>query len=308
MRLLVVGGTGFIGTRLVQLAIAREVPVAVVAPPTTAMLSGASYFAGDAVTAVPAAIEAFRPMAIVWAAGHNPAGDGLASAAQADVAGSISVNAGAFSALLVSAARAGVTRIVNCGSTVVYGPASDYPVERVDESAMLAPRGAYGLTKLMAEAAVDWGNRALGLDVVTLRLPLVAGPGRWYGGAIAAMHRMIEAATVSGTARESVPGAAFDMIHSDDAAEVLLALARRAGGPTIFNLAGFTTTYGQIVSTLKRLSPRAAIAIDEVGGPAAFPLVDDQRLRQHLDWHPARDLTQLLEGSMHEARTRKKAS
>lgn len=308
MRLLVVGGTGFIGSRLVQLANAHEIPVAVVAPPSAVIPSGVSYFAGDAVTAAPAAIEAFRPTAIVWAAGHNPMGDGLASAAQADITGSISVNAGAFSALLVFAARAGVTRVVNCGSTVVYGPASDYPVERVDETAMPAPRGAYGLTKLMAEAAADWGNRALGLDVVTLRLPLVAGPGRWYGGAIAAMHRLIEAAAASGTARESVPGADFDMIHSDDAAEVLLALAQREGGPSVFNLAGFTTSYGQIVSTLKRLAPRAAIAIDEVVGPAAFPLVDDQRLRQYLDWHPTRDLTPLLEGSIHEARTRKKAS
>jgi UDP-glucose 4-epimerase len=304
MRLLVVGGTGFVGGRLVGLSVERDIPVAVVAPAPGASPPGVAFFAGDGVVS---ALETFRPTVIVWAAGHNPVGDGLARAAEADLARSVGVNAGEFAALLVSAARLGITRIVQCGSTVVYGPASDYSDERVDETARPAPRGAYGLTKLMAESAAEWGNRALGLDAVTLRLPLVAGPGRWYGGAIAAMHRMIEAAASGGATRETVPGAAFDMVHGDDAAEVLLRLAQGAGGPSLLNLAGFTTRYREVAETLCRLAPSVRIAIDELAGPSAFPLVDDRRLREHLNWRPARDLSELLEGAMREARARRKA-
>ena len=59
------------------------------------------------------------------------------------------------------------------------------------EAAPPAPRTAYGLTKLMAEQAGQWSVDALGLDVVTLRLPLTlaisscwrfSGSARWGAG------------------------------------------------------------------------------------------------------------------------------
>lgn len=186
-RLLIIGGGGFVGSRVLRAAVARGIACASFGPAGCDLAADLAIarFTGDAEEsgALAAALAAFRPDAVIWAAGYNPTGDGLARTAEADMARAVAVNAGAFAATLAACAASGVARVVQCGSTVIYGPASDYPATRVDEAAPPAPRTAYGLTKLMAEQAAQWAVDALGLDVVTLRLPLVFGPGRWYAGA-----------------------------------------------------------------------------------------------------------------------------
>jgi nucleoside-diphosphate-sugar epimerase len=299
-RLLVIGGGGFVGSRVLRAAVAQGIACASFGPAGHDLAAdlAVTRFAGDAQdgNALSSALAAFRPEAVVWAAGHNPVGDGLARTAEADVARAVAVNAGAFAATLAACAAAGVARVVQCGSTVVYGPASDYRATRVDEAAPPAPRSAYGLTKLMAEQAALWAVDALGLDVVTLRLPLVFGPGRWYAGAAASYARMLRA-TVDGTAlEEEVSPASFDLVHGDDAAAALLLLAARRGPPRVLNMAGLTTSLPGIAAAL---SPRVRAAI--VPAAAAFPLVDDGALRA-LGWAPRRGLADILDDTLADMR------
>jgi nucleoside-diphosphate-sugar epimerase len=189
-----------------------------------------------------------------------------------------------------------VARVVQCGSTVIFGPASTYGAIRVNETARPAPRTAYGLTKLMAEQAGQWAVDALSLDVVTLRLPLVLGPGRWYAGAAGAHARMLRA-TVDGTdLREEVSPVAFDVVHGDDAAAALLMLAARRGPPRVLNMAGLTTSLPGIAAAL---SPKVRAVV--VAAPAAFPLVDDGALRA-LGWAPRRGLADILDDTLAEMR------
>jgi UDP-glucose 4-epimerase len=307
-RLLVIGGGGFLGSRVLRAALARRIACASVGPPGRDLAADLAIarFVGEDRGAVAAALAAFRPDAVIWAAGHNPDGDGLARTAEADVARAVAVNAGAFAAALAACAAAGVARVVQCGSTVVYGPPSDYfasddPASddgppRVDEAATPAPRTAYGLTKLMAEQAAHWSVTALGLDVVTLRLPLVLGPGRWYAGAAGSHARMLRAAADGVALREEVSPAAFDVVHGDDAAAALLLLAARRGPPRLLNMAGLTTSLPAIAAAL---SPR--IETVALPAPAAFPLVDDGALRA-LGWAPARSLGDILDDTLAEMR------
>ncbi|MGG5811233.1 NAD-dependent epimerase/dehydratase family protein [Falsiroseomonas sp. CW058] len=299
-RLLVVGGGGFVGSRVLRAAAARGIACASFGPAGRDLAAGLGIarFEGGAEDrgALDAALSAFRPDAVVWAAGHNPGGDGLAQTAQLDLARAVAVNAGAFAALLGACAAAGVARVVQCGSTVVYGPASLYAAPRVGEDAPPAPRTAYGLTKLMAEQAAAWAEVALGLDVVTLRLPLVFGPGRWYAGAAGAYARMLRAAASGAALREEVPDAAFDVVHGDDAAEAILLLAALRGPPRVLNMAGLTTSLPAIAAAL---SPR--IEAVPRPAPAAFPLVDEARLRA-LGWAPGRGLARILDDTLAEAR------
>lgn len=299
-RLLVIGGGGFLGSRVLRAAVARGIAAASFGPPGRDLSAGLDIarFVGmcEDGGALAGALAAFRPDAVIWAAGHNPSGEGLARTAEADVARAVAVNAGTFAATLAAAAGAGVARIVACGSTVVYGPAADYPAVRVAEDAPPRPRTAYGLTKLMAEQAAEWGVTALGLDVVTLRLPLVLGPGRWYAGAAGAYARMLRAAAEGSPLREEVSPAAFDAVHGDDAALALLRLADRRGGPRVLNIAGLTTSLPGIAAAL---SPR--IEAVPVAAPAPFPLVDDSALRG-LGWAPTRGLADILDDTLSEMR------
>ena len=299
-RLLVIGGGGFLGSRVLRAAVAQGIACASFGPAGRDLAADLAIarFAGDAEEsgALAAALAAFRPEAVIWAAGYNPTGDGLARTAEADVARAVAVNAGAFAATLAACAASGVARVVQCGSTVIYGPASDYGATRVDEAAPPAPRTAYGLTKLMAEQAAQWAVDALSLDVVTLRLPLVFGPGRWYAGAAGSYARMLRA-TVDGAAlHEQVSPAHFDVVHGDDAAAALLLLAARRGPPRVLNMAGLTTSLPKIAAAL---SPKLqAVAMS---APAAFPLVDDGALRA-LGWAPRRDLADILHDTLAEMR------
>ena len=299
-RLLVIGGGGFVGSRVLRAAVAQGIACASFGPAGRDLAAGQAItrFIGDAEEsgALAAALAAFRPSAVVWAAGYNPTGDGLARTAQADVARAVAVNAGAFAATLAACGQAGVTRVVQCGSTVIYGPAADYAATRVDESAPPAPRTAYGLTKLMAEQAGQWAVDALGLDVVTLRLPLVFGPGRWYAGAAGAYARMLRA-TVDGTElHEDVSSVPFDVVHGDDAAAAILMLAARRGPPRVLNMAGLTTSLPEIAAAL---SPKLRVV--GVPAPAAFPLVEDATLRA-LGWRPQRSLRDILDDTLAEMR------
>ncbi|WP_291295458.1 NAD(P)-dependent oxidoreductase [Elioraea sp.] len=299
-RLLVIGGGGFLGSRVLRAAVARGMACASFGPAGRDLAAGLAItrFAGEGQEggALAAALVAFRPDAVIWAAGHNPTGDGLARTAEADVARAAAVNAGAFAATLAACAAAGIARVVQCGSTVVYGPATDYGAARVDEAAPPAPRTAYGLTKLMAEQAAQWGAAALGLDVVTLRLPLVLGPGRWYAGAAGSYARMLRAAADGRALREEVSPAAFDAVHGDDAAAALLLLAGLRGPPRVLNMAGLTTSLPAIAATLSPLIEAVPLPV-----PAAFPLVDDSALRG-LGWAPARSLADILTDTLADMR------
>jgi UDP-glucose 4-epimerase len=299
-RLLVIGGGGFLGSRVLRAAVARGIACASFGPPGRDLAADLALtrFVGDGQESAPldAALTTFRPDAVIWAAGYNPTGDGLARTAEADVARAAAVNAGAFAATLSACAAAGVARVVQCGSTVIYGPASAYPAARVDEAAPPAPRTAYGLTKLMAEQAAQWGVAAHGLDVVTLRLPLVLGPGRWYAGAAGSYARMLRAAADGAALREEVSPVAFDAVHGDDAADALLLLAARRGPPRMLNMAGVTTSLPAIAAAL---SPRIEAVAQPA--PAAFPLVDDGALRA-LGWAPTRSLADILDDTLAEMR------
>lgn len=76
--------------------------------------------------------------------------------------------------VLQTAARAGVRRFVFTSSREVYGQPVSLPVP---EEAQLAPKNGYGASKAAGEMLCRMGASRAGLEMVTLRLANVYGPG-----------------------------------------------------------------------------------------------------------------------------------
>jgi len=173
MRILITGGTGFIGSRLALACIQRGHDVTALGQANTAaeaanvdwLAANGVRVVGASVTDQPALGTSLRGVDLVFhlaAAQHemNVGDDHFRE-----------VNVGGVSNVLDAALGAGVGRVVH-GSTIgVYGSCEGV----IDEETPCRPDNIYGLTKLEGERlAVSYADR---LPVVIVRIPEVYGPG-----------------------------------------------------------------------------------------------------------------------------------
>ena len=187
-RVLVTGATGFLG---------RAVSGHLEAGGTT--VSRADVRAADGVRAVD--ITSTHDLddalstptdAIIHLAAAGTGDSGLAAGAADDPARAIRTNIEGFAQVVRAAARHGVSRVLWSSSTTIYGPAANYQ-EPIDECADLRPNTVYGATKAACEFLGPMLGAEHGIDVVSLRLPMVYGPGRWYGGSQRSLVEMVRA-------------------------------------------------------------------------------------------------------------------
>ena len=173
-RLFITGGSGFIGSRLAQLAVERGHAVTVVTAVNNATERArcdALAKAGIAVLVAPLedsfalarALIAHEVVIHLAAAQHE---------AQAGESHFHQVNVEGTRRLLALAARAGVRRFVH-GSTIgVYGAASG---RVLDEESKLAPDNPYGRTKAVAETVVRSFKGPI--ETCIVRISETYGPG-----------------------------------------------------------------------------------------------------------------------------------
>lgn len=187
MKVLVTGGTGFVGRRVVELlveaghAVRRSVrrpavPLPGVQDSVVGELDGATRWAEtdlevDVVIHLAARAHVIRETAV------DP------DRAFQDV------NVRGTQALASAAARARVSRFILVSSAGVYGFAeADAPP--FDETSPVAPHSPYATSKWMAEQALQKISMETGLPVVSIRPPLVYGPGN--GGNMLRLLELID--------------------------------------------------------------------------------------------------------------------
>jgi UDP-glucuronate 4-epimerase len=135
-------------------------------------------------------------------------------------------------AVIHSAARAGVGRIVLASSSSVYGPASG-PVR---EDSPLRPLSPYARSKRRAELVARRLARRHGLDLVTLRYFTVYGPRQRPDMAFA---RFVRAALQGGEMPLLGDGRQTrDFTYVGDAAEATALALERARPGDVYNVAG----------------------------------------------------------------------
>ncbi|HET6953896.1 MAG TPA: NAD-dependent epimerase/dehydratase family protein [Acidimicrobiales bacterium] len=196
MRALVTGGAGFIGSHLVDALVAGGHEVVVLDNLATGrrdnVHAAARFVEGD--VADPADVDAAVAGCDVV---FHQAALGSVPRSLADPLTSDRSNVRGTLAVLDGARRAGVHRVVLASSSSVYGGAEQVPTP---ETAPLAPRSPYAVTKLAGEhyARVHW--EVHGLETVALRYFNVFGPRQRLGGPYAAVIPLFVDALLTGDA------------------------------------------------------------------------------------------------------------
>lgn len=169
----------------------------------------------------------------------------------------------ATQALLESAHRIGVGRVVYASSSSIYGDNADFPFT---EGSLPAPRSPYGVTKLAAEHLMGLYASNFGVLTCSLRYFTVYGPRQRPD---MATHRLIEAALRGTPFPLNGDGTQErDFTYVDDIVEAnVLAASRDVAPGSVFNLGG-----GSVV-TMKTL---IKIVEDETGKPIDLHRMGDQ--------------------------------
>jgi nucleoside-diphosphate-sugar epimerase len=280
-RLLVIGGRGFIGRVLCRVARAHGVDV--VSADSSGGKEGSTHRHVDVTDpeSVRRLFAESHPDAVVSLAAHGDGERGLLAGAQTDPVRAVDVNVRGVALVIRESAAAGCRHVILTSSTTVYGPANCYS-EPVDEQVRLRPATMYGGTKAGAEMAAYPLGQQLGIRVAAIRLPLVYGGERWYGGSQQALVDFVNALSTGRPATVRAWTRPADWMHVTDAACALFeaAASTTAAGP--YNVVGHTSSMADLAQALAaQVDTPAEVETVTAGGPD-LPLVDDARARRDL--------------------------
>lgn len=302
-RILVIGGSGFVGSHVVRALVADGARPMLFGPAMEsdrlADLAGRFDVTEGSIlsrTALRDVLQASAAEAVVSCAAFSSGRAGLMRSGEAEADAAMDVNVLGQARLLDAAREAGVQRVVWTSSTVVYGPSGDYPVQPVNEDAASGPVTLYGLTKAVAEQVSAYHRRRHGQDVVALRLPLVLGPGLWYEGAAAALAGLFRAPRPSTLAFHDER---IDLIHVADVADAVTAVLRHQWAlGAVYNLEGFRCRASDILRCIEMRRPGPAIRLDLVPPVSLFPLITGARLRRDTGFNAAYDLPRFVDAML----------
>ena len=257
MTTLVTGGRGFVGRHLVDLLLSRGEKVvsynrdyAVDNRPNLQMAHGELFD-------IPTLVRTLNDNAverIIHTAGMSHPGlsvDCPITTFAANVDGTLSV--------YEAARMAGIRRVVNFSSECAYGTLDESQLVYEDVKPM--PTTPYGVTKVAGELLGKVYNELYGMQIVSLRITEVYGPGLWMPSLLGDML----SAAVSGEAFSLDSGGdhRFQFVFVDDVASAAY-LASRAESPTqfVYHVSGGSqVTLEQAAAVIRVLVPGAQISL-----------------------------------------------
>lgn len=296
MRVVVTGGSGFLGAHLARALVSRGDSVTSLdvapPPPSLADVGGVAHVRCDVGTwaDLAHALKAARPELVFHVAGI------LSAAAEERPRAAWEANAIGTYDLLEAASLPGIERIVFTSTIATYGPGV---ARTVDESTLQRPTTLYGLTKVLGELLGEWAGTRYGLGFRAVRLPAIIGPGRGAGGASAYASLIVSRPAAGLPYAVPVPeGTRIPLISVDDAVRALLGLAEAAPERLrrrTYNVAGFSPTAGELAAAVRRALPQARLTFEPDAAISAIVAtwperMDDREAAADWGWAPADDL------------------
>lgn len=283
MRILVTGGAGFIGSRLVRRLAERGDTVVVL----DSLEGGSLENLGSVEDKIEFVKADVRDATVVDDAARGV--DAIFHlAAQVSVPKSIEdplkdaeINILGTVNLLNAALREKIKKFVFFSSAAVYGDPTEFPIK---ENSLINPISPYGMSKLAAETYCGTFAKLHGLNCVAFRTFNVCG-----NGGMGVLFKFVQAV------KEGKPIAVYgdgeqsrDFIYVEDVVDgCVLALEKNCGG--VYNLAtGVEITVNELVSMLGKVAGKDVEVekIDEMEGDIKRSIADITRIKQDLGFEP----------------------
>jgi UDP-glucose 4-epimerase len=308
MRALVTGGSGFIGSNLVDALVERGDQVTVIDNLSTgrrenldgALAAGVELAEVDVCDAggVAEVVGRVTPEVIFHLAAQI---DVRKSAA--DPVNDMAINVGGTINVLEAARGAGVRRVINTSTGgAIYGEGKMLPAR---EDHPVAPEAPYGLSKFCAEGYMDLFRRLHGMSTVSLRYGNVFGPRQDPLGEAGVVAIFCGKALEGGTPTVFGDGLQTrDYVFVGDVVSAnLAAVGSNAGGS--FNIGtGVETSVLDIVAVLDGQVEGGFSAehAPERPGEVRHIALDATRARAELDWQPRVSLSEGLKRTLDSLR------
>lgn len=270
-RILVTGGSGFIGSGVVKALAARGDSVVAFDIARSPRLDAAmaehkniEYVHGE-ITEWPQVvglIQRTKPDGVV----HCAAVVSVTLSLAAPIA-TFRVNVDGSLNLFEAMRLFGVKRVVNLSSEETYGP---FEKDRIDETHPNRPIHPYGISKYAVERLAYDYVKSYGMEIVHIRTCWVYGPGLPRPR----VPKILVDAAVAGRKLHIAEGGDFtvDHVYIDDCVDgILKALDKPAHRFDVYHISsGAAVSLNEIVAMMKEIVPGADLAI----GPGNYRFVD----------------------------------
>ena len=298
MKILVVGGAGYIGSVCSELLLDKGHEVAIfdnlIEGHRHAVDSRANFIRGDLADReqIGAALSSTRPDAVMHFAAYA-----LVPESMRDPSKYFRNNVSNGLNLLDAMLTTGVQRIIFSSTCALFGPPDRVPI---DETARTRPINPYGESKLAFEKILRWYDKVHGLKFVCLRYFNAAGAtedlGEDHRPETHLIPNVLKVALgqrpsleIYGTDYDTPDGTCIrDYIHIVDLAQAHI-LALRATASGFYNLGtGGGSSVREVIAACRKITGRKIETIEKPRRPGDPPrlIASSEKIKKELGWQP----------------------